>query len=776
MAASHPLERALSVIRRYRWLIIACTIVMAGLGAVASRFVKPKYEVRATVWVSDTKADGRGPIRSAELLTAGAWIELFRSFHVVDEVVRTLSLYLKPANVLDQPLFTGFALADRFIAGKYVLEIDRDKKTWSLRQPPAMFKTRPGALLQTGGVSDSVGTRIGFKWLLPPSAFDGGGIRRVPFRLATPRETSVQVLKRLESKLQMGSNFLWLIYTDDDPHLASRTLNTWLAEYIRVAADLKKRNVVEFSHILEGQLKYAEKATQDAEAAYQQFRVHAITLPTDAGPTAPGLSGMFGGGDPAVSSFFEQKIQYDNLRHDREALEKSIAIAKSGSVPYEGLLLIPSVAQSPGAEALREAFRLLYQERAKLTSQRQQFTDEFQPVVQTKKSIDVLQTQTIPQLAGQLLSQLRERELDYERRIQGQSRELQAIPPRTIEEMRLKRAVGVAEVLYTNLKSRFAEAQLAEAGASPDISVLDTAIAPMTAATLPMSVFALVAALAGLAGAIGLSMVLDRLDRRIRYADHVTSDLGMMIAGAVPVIPKGGITGSSPEQVVQFVESFRALRMHVTHSLPSGRSVALSITSPAPGDGKSIVSANLALSFAEAGLRTLLIDGDTRRGSLHRLFSIKMAGGLTDYLAGSVTAADVIHRTSHDNLSFVSRGRRNDHSPELLASEKLRRFVDQLTQSFDVVLIDTPPLAAGIDGFAISAAAGNVLLVVRVGQTERRLASAKLAILDRLPVQVLGAVLNGVPLTGEFQYYAYTPGYSVDSGEIAGELASSAKG
>src|SRR4051812_47746935 len=81
--SSHPMERALGIISRYRWLIIGCTVVMAGLGAVASRFVKPKYEVRATVWVSDSKGDQRGPIRSAELLSAGAWIELFRSYHVV---------------------------------------------------------------------------------------------------------------------------------------------------------------------------------------------------------------------------------------------------------------------------------------------------------------------------------------------------------------------------------------------------------------------------------------------------------------------------------------------------------------------------------------------------------------------------------------------------------------------------------------------------------------------------------------------------------------------
>jgi Mrp family chromosome partitioning ATPase len=87
------------------------------------------------------------------------------------------------------------------------------------------------------------------------------------------------------------------------------------------------------------------------------------------------------------------------------------------------------------------------------------------------------------------------------------------------------------------------------------------------------------------------------------------------------------------------------------------------------------------------------------------------------------------------------------------------------------VIIDTPPLAAGIDGYALSAAAGNVLMVLRLGETERRLASAKLAVLDRLPVNLLGAVLNDVPPKGEFQYYAYTAGYSIDTKESGPELA-----
>ena len=242
----------------------------------------------------------------------------------------------------------------------------------------------------------------------------------------------------------------------------------------------------------------------------------------------------------------------------------------------------------------------------------------------------------------------------------------------------------------------------------------------------------------------------------------------------MPRIPKGGIGASSPEQVVQFVESIRSLRLHVVHSHSRER-VTLAVTSAAPGDGKSLVSANLALSFAEAGMRTVLVDGDTRRGSLHRMFNLKMAGGLTDFLSDALDVATVVRATAHQNLSFVSCGRRQSRSPELLTSHRLKEFVAHLSRSFDVVIFDTPPLAAGIDAFAIAAAAGSILMVMRMGQTERRLIAAKLSVLERLPVDILGAVLNSTPLDGEFQYYAYSSGYTIEGDETSGALMSASR-
>ena len=768
----NPIERPIAAIRRYKWLIIGVVVAFSALGVVGSRFVTPLYQVRATIWVTSensTENDRVGPIRSAELLSSTAWIELFKSFRIVDEVVRKLALYLEPAEPTDWPLFAGFALADRFLPGDYEVRTNPTSKTW-------MLQNGQGVVIERGAATDSIGRKAGFRWLLPAAAFQGAGERDIRFHVSTPRETSIRLIDKLTPRLQPGSNFLGLTYEETDPQVAARTLNQWVDEYIIVAADLKKRNVAEFAKILAEQLQYAERATQEAETAYERFRVNTITLPADGVPVAAGTAGQGAvANDPAISSFFQQKIEYDNLRADREALEKNIASASAATAPYEGLLLIPSVATSPGAEALRTALSTKYQLLAKLATDRQTFTDEHPTVKLTIASIAVIQNQTIPQLANQLLNQLRAREMDYERRIASGSRELQQIPPRTIEERRLSRAVQVSEGLYTNLKARYAEAQLAEASATPDIRVLDTAVAPLSPTTNTAPRILLMAIAAGLGVALGLALLLDRLDGRIRYTDQVISELGLPIAGAVPRIPKGGISGSSPEQVVQFVESIRSLRLHVVHSHSRER-ITLAVTSAAPGDGKSLVSANLALSFGEAGMRTVLVDGDTRRGALHKMFNLSISGGLTDLLAGHLSHADAVRATTHENLSFVSCGRRSSRSPELLTSPKLKEFVAYLSRSFDVVIFDTPPLAAGIDAFAVSAAAGSILMVMRMGQTERRLIAAKLSVLDRLPVEVLGAVLNSTPMTGEFQYYSYVSGYSVENDESGGALIAASNG
>ena len=754
-----PFERPLAAVRRYKFLILSVLLVAVAAGVVATRLVVPQYEVQAQVWIeSGTPQQGQvGPIRSQGLLNDQAWVELFRSYRISDAVVRKLNLFLQPKDLKDTTVFTGFMLADRFVAGTYELEIDRSRKRWTLSHQSA-------ALTETGTAADSVGARAGFKWLLPASAFAGSGARKVKFTVSTPRETSIALTNNLDPRLAEKSSFLWIKFRDRDGQLAARTLNTWVNEYVTVAGELKKRNVVEFANILSGQLMFSEKALHDAESALENFRVHTITLPTEGSPVAAGVEATR---DPALRAFFEKKIEFDNLRHDADDLEKTIANAGEGVAPFEAALLIPSVAQSPGAEALRKAFKDLYENQAKLAALRLAYTDQMPQVQDLIKSVNNLKGQTIPHLARQLLEQLKQRQGEFDQRITGASRELQAIPTRTIEEMRLRRAVSIADGLYTTLKARAAEAQLAAAGAQPDVRVIDTAVAPLRPTKNTAPRIMMMAIVGGLAAAIALAILLDMVDRRFRYPDQATNELGLVIAGAIPKLPKGGIDNRSPEQVSQLVEAFRSLRMHVAQSGQAPFCVAVS--SPSPGDGKSLVSANLALSFAEAGYRTVLVDGDTRRGALQEMFEIPRSPGLTDYLLRQADFEDIIYPTSHARLALVPSGQRQQRSPELLASSALAQLIKRLRESYDVLVFDTPPLAAGIDAYAISAAAGKMLMVLRIGKTERRMAAAKLIIADRLPIEILGAVLNGVQLEGEYQYYGYSAGYALAEPEPESE-------
>jgi capsular exopolysaccharide synthesis family protein len=748
-------ERPLSAIRRYSWLIVGVLALSTVGGLVATRYVKPQYEVRATIWIEPTTQEGdeSGPIRSRQLLNSSAWVQLLRSYRIVDAVVRKLALYVRSENPADQSIFSGFAVAQRFVPGNYQLKIDRTAKRWHL-------VLDNGALPDSGAMADSVGRRAGLSWVIPAVAFAGSGKREVDFTVSTPRETAVDLMKQLNADLPEKSNFLWLRLRDENPQLAQRTLNTWLDEYVAVASQLKKRNLVQFDSILRGQLIYAETSLRDAERALQRFRVNTITLPAEGGPVAPGVEMS---SDPALRSFFNQKTMYDDVRNDREALEKVMAGARLGSVPLEAALLIPSVAQSPGAQALRDAFAQLRVRQTDLATKREAFTDQHPEVKDILASIQTLQTQTIPQLESQLLAQLKEREGQFDRRIKSASQDLQLIPTRTIEEMRLRRAVAVSEGLYTTLKSRAAEAQLAEASATPDVTVLDSAVAPLhpTRNTAPMVI--LLAILGGLGAAIGLAMLLDAFDPKIRYPEQITGELGLSIAGAIPAFPKGGVNSKSPEQISQLVESIRSVRMHIQNA--SGIPFSVAVSSPSPGDGKSFVAANLAMSFSDAGFKTVLVDADTRRGILHQMFELPLGPGLTDFLCETTDIAAVIRPTKHERLSIVSSGKRQRRSPELLTSPAMAALAAQLRNRYEVVVFDTPPLSAGIDAYAVSAAAQNMMLVLRVGSTERRMASAKLEVMDRLPVRVLGAVLNCVRLKGEFEYYKFADGYEVQEDE-----------
>ena len=742
--------RYLSALKRYKLVVV----IILALGSVASvaatRLVIPLYEVHATLWIASAtpQAKTAGPFRAEELVNSNAWPDLLTSYAILDSVVLKARLYVRPDAAADAPLFADFGLAERFRPGEFRLAINAAARTYAL-------SVEKGSTVERGSVGDSIGKSLGFRWLPPPALFTKD--RTVRFSVVPPRAASIELLSHLETTLPPNANLLRVRLQGTEPDMVTSTTNTLLHQFVSTATTLKSRNLVELAKTLDEQLNYAQAQLRDAEIALESFRVNTITLPSEGGPVASGVQMTQA---PVLTSYFGQKIDYDNVVHDRQLLEQMLTQLRSGSLDVSSLWFVNAVQAGP--PELRNALSEYATRAAALRAARQVFTDEHHSVRELDAAIRELRETTIPQLGQSLVSQLREREQALSSRIGSAGNELRQIPTRTIEEMRLTRNVAVRENLYSTLKNRYEEARLASASAVPDVSILDSAVAPQFPNTNSRPRVIALGVLASLALAVTLALVLDRLDPRFRYPSQIYKDLGIEILGVVPTMDAGA---NNVRGAAHIIESFRSIRLALANSFVEVGVPMVTVSSPGPEDGKSLVCANLSISFASGGYRTLLVDGDIRRGDLHSTLGVPRVPGLTDVLSGTASTLDAIRATNAERLWVLPSGSRRTSAPELLTSQHLLEVVGELRNRFDVVIVDSAPLGAGIDAFALATATRNLVLVMRNGKTNRKLAEAKLRILDRLPVNVLGAVLNGIRAEGIYQYYGYLSDYSSEPDE-----------
>lgn len=750
-------RRYLAAIIRYRWLAVAVVIAGTTLGVVATRFLKPKYMAQGTIWIQPqsktTSRTDQGPIRSDQLLQSSSWVDLLKSYTVMDEVVRELHLYVTPKNPTDTLALSTLGLKDKFRPGDYRLTVTGS--AWTLA-------TKEGVTVQRGQVGDSVGTQVGFAWVPPAKALTPGA--KIQFTVVPPRDAAVALSQNLIALItDRDGNFMSLELDGTDPHLIAKIVNAVANRFVTVAAQLKRAKLVEYTKILDGQLRYAASNLRDAENGLESFRVKTVTLPTDQGtPVVPGLEQTR---DPVFKRFFDMKIQRDELQHDREAIGRVLVQIPDSGLSVDGLSVIDAVQKS---SELPKVLAELTNAQAELRGLKYRYTDENPQVQRVQQQVTQLATQTVPRMARELMSDIQAREQTLDQQIASASRDLRQIPQRSIEEARLTRNRDIAEDLYKTLQSRYEEARLADASSIPDVRVLDAAVAPRD----PVSNRGPIVILGAFAASLGLALVgailLDRVDRHLRYPEQVTDEMGLPILGAVPHVKANG-KGVQGDDMLQVVEALRGVRLGLVHAHGAAGPLVATITSPGAHDGKSFIATNLALAFAEAGHRTLLIDADVRRGELHRLLGARRKPGLVDFLQGGLSRETIIQQTRYPALDFIGGGTRRQSAPELLSSPAMGQLLTALRGSYNVILCDSPPLGAGVDSLALGTATGNLLLVLRTGVTDRELAEAKLDVVDRLPIRILGAVLNDIRPNGAYRYYAYH--YYVEGYEARDEEA-----
>ena len=741
-------RRIMSALLRFKWVVALMVIVGLSAAVAATRVLRPIYQAQANVWVDvpdrrgEGASDARGPIRQSALLDADAWVELLRSYVVLDQVVKDLGLYVDVKRPSDRASLDGFRVTDTLRPGDYRLTVGADGRRYTLASAAGME-------LEQGAVGDSVGKRLGFLWRPAPATLAPG--RTVEFSVVPPRDAALRLGEQLDVRMDLNSNFLALELRGTNPVRISGILNAVAQRYVEVAAQLKREKLTELTRILEDQLATAQRNLDSSETALQRFRTRTITLPSDqqtghgsAAPEAP---------DPVRASFFTMAVERDQLRRDRDALERLLAQGVNGDsgLPTDALSAIDAVQHSP---ELSNALKELSDKQATLRTYRYHYNETYPPLLHLVGEIRALQGQTIPTLARTLVAQLATREAELGRQVDASSQDLRQIPGRAMEEVRLSRNAQLKEQTYTALQQRYDQARLAAEATVPDVRILDPAVVPQRPFQNTAPRLLLMGLLAGLGLGVVGAIILDRVDPKVRYPEQISRDLGLPIIGAVP-----HLRAKEPAEVV---EALRGLRLALMNEHGPGP-VLVTVTSPGPGDGKSFVSGNLALTFADAGHRTLLVDGDIRRGLLHRRFKLNRQPGLVDLLREEARLEEIVQQTEYPRLSFIGCGTRTQRAPEVLGSTAMTQLVADLRGQYDVILLDSPPLTAGVDPFILGTVTGSLLVVLRTGHSNRDIIGAKLDVLDRMPIRLLGAVLNDVPRGAAYGYYAYysyyLPGY-----------------
>ncbi|GII78711.1 chromosome partitioning protein [Sphaerisporangium rufum] len=293
------------------------------------------------------------------------------------------------------------------------------------------------------------------------------------------------------------------------------------------------------------------------------------------------------------------------------------------------------------------------------------------------------------------------------------------------------------------------------------VTVVDSA-QPPAAPISPRPVRNLVVGmLLALIGAYGTLLLRERLDTRIRSLEQLHAVAGAPVLG---VIPRERDAERNPLVVRQEgassrAEAFRALRTNLQFLGVDRRPRALVVTSCLPEEGKTSTATNLAIVFAQAGWRVLLVDADLRRPRVPAYLGIEGAAGLTDVLIGEAALEDVVQPWGEGEppVAVLPSGQVPANPSELLGSEAMRKLVTRLTAQYDMVIFDSSPLLPVTDAAALSAICDEVLLVCRMGMTRRGHLTRARELLDPVHARTVGTVLNFVPPKAD-ERYGYSAG------------------
>ncbi|MGE0125464.1 MAG: GumC family protein [Vicinamibacterales bacterium] len=561
-------------------------------------------------------------------------------------------------------------------------------------------------------------------------------------------------LSGLSATLVPESQVMRIAYESPDPELAARAANAVAEAFINRDRESRFSAASSSAEWLSERLREQREQVAKAEAALQTYRADndALSLSDRQNIVGSKLNDL----NSAVTRAKTERILKETNYRQIEAIQRDFAALETH----------PLVASSAYVQTLRA-------QTAELMRQDAQLADRLGPKhpdrVQVMSALTTVQERLRTEVAKVVdgiraeFNAAAAQEASLTRALEQQKTEALTLDRKNVDYAALEREAVSARQIYDALLQQTKEASLTTGVQRSSVRLVDGAEVPGEPIRPKKGQGYAAAVLLGVVGALGAAYGREYMRRKIASPADVESRLGLPLLALVPPAAAeeaNRIGGLSP----LVAEAFRKLRAGIM--LASGDADApgnvIVVTSAAPSEGKSFVSAHLAAAFAATDQRVLLIDADLRRPRLHETFDRKRAPGLTDVLLNRRSAAEVLRPVSVQGLSLIPAGLPTAKASDLTAVAGFQQLIESLRPDFDWIVVDSPPVMAVADASLMARDATGVLFVTTADQTSLEAADAALNDLDAGGARMFGAVLNRAPLSREAFYYSryYRPEYA----------------
>jgi len=539
-----------------------------------------------------------------------------------------------------------------------------------------------------------------------------------------------------------SSRLVDISFTSADPQFAARAVNVLAEEYVQQNLEFRLENTQKSLQWLTQEVARQQNIVQQSERLLAEYRENqnALSLEDRQNIVIARLNQV----NDAVTRARTQRVQ-------REALYRQIKEAKD----RESLI---SIVQNPFIQNLKGRQAQLQQERVRLLERygdkHPQVQNISSQIADTQRQIDAEVDKTVAAIRSDYEAALAE-EQTLSRDLEAQKSAAMDLNRKGIDYSVLQREAESNRQVYESLLQREKELRVVANSRANNVRLLDRAEVPSAPFTPDVNRAWMMALVFGLGLGIAVAFAIDYLDDTVKTPEDVTGRLKLRFLGLVPKV-RGDrhplLSGPVPHD---FGEAFRALRTALVASNPGEATRIITITSAQPLEGKTTTAVNIALALAIGGARVLLIDADMRRPSLHKALRLPNDKGLSDLLMGQARMREVVQRTGDPNLLIVTAGRTPSNPSELLASDRMKAFVQQLRVGpFDWVIIDSPPVLAVTDAVILAPLVSGVTFVLGAEMTRWRLAERAIETLQSGHPQSISAVLNRVDFDRNRYYYS----------------------